>query len=74
MHLDDAEIQKFKDSNSNSFLTFHYLGEDYLERTVYEDAKQAFEKGLSHTVARQSERKQMRDGIGKANTKLNTND
>lgn len=63
MHLDDVEIQKFK--NSNSFLTFHYLGEDYLERTVYEDAKQAIKNRISLTVAGQSERKQMHGRIEK---------
>ena len=72
--LTDTEIQKFKDSNSNSFLTFYYLGEYYLKRKDYADAKQAFEKGLTLTVARESERKQMRDGIQEANIKLERND
>ena len=72
--LSEGEIQKFRESNSNSFLTFYYLGEYHLKRKDYADAKEAFEEGLSLTVARESERKQMRDGIEKANTKLKTND
>jgi len=68
--LSDSEIRRFKNSNSNSFLTFYYLGEYYLKHKDYAAAKEAFEKGLSLTVARESERKQMRDGIETANSKL----
>lgn len=64
------EIDRFKNSNPNSFLTFYYLGEYFLKRDEFANAIEAFDKGLSLNVARESERKQMRDGIEKAKSKL----
>ncbi len=68
--LSTAEIEMFKNSNPNSFLTFYYLGEYYLKKEEFANAKRTFKKGLSLNVARESERKQMKDGIVKANSNL----
>jgi len=67
--LSESEIERFKYSNPDSFLTFYYLGEYFLKRNEFDNALHAFEKGLSLNVARESERKQMQDGIEKARSK-----
>lgn len=61
--LTAEELERFKASNPNSYLTYYYLGDYLKDQGEYEEAIANYEKGLSLEIAKNSERHHMEEGL-----------
>ncbi|MCX2745378.1 C45 family autoproteolytic acyltransferase/hydrolase [Mangrovivirga sp. M17] len=61
--LTNKEIERFIDSNDESFLTYYYLGDYYRASGDLSKAIETFKLGLHKNVARESEKRHMEEAL-----------
>ncbi len=59
LELDQSEIEDYVSGNPDGYLTYYYLGKYFESKGEYEEAIEAFEMGLTKSIARKSEEQYM---------------